>query len=188
MYSSQNYLRSYSAMASASSSSGAAMFNERIFQLGLVNEPCQIVTHGFPSDKTKATSSVQMVIKDSATIKALNDLEMKMGKDATRKNLKLNSNIIRTAKDSDGNEYPVIRCKFTRNADNYSTVHDPWGSGAPLTLEGLEYGSLVIATARPVPWYRSAECGITLYCNQVRGIARTETPIGRREQPEFDWK
>jgi len=154
-------------------------------QLGVVSAPAQIVTHGFPSDQNKGTNSVQMVLKDPAS-SALSDMEGTLEVKARESGFTLNSSVIRTVTVDDVT-YPVIRCKFGKDSNNFQTV-DPWNTGGASVLDDLTIGHQVLTICKPVIWSRNKECGITLYANAIKCVGCDEDPIGQREREAVEWQ
>jgi len=176
-------------MASYRKQSKNFNLNFEKIQLGLEASPAQIVSYGFPSDAGKGTTSVHMLLKDPVSIEIFAAIEQELEMKAKPEGFTVNSSILRTVT-VDGITLPVIRCKFTKDPNNYSTKGDAWTTGAAVNLTGLTTAHSVMTICNPVVWCRQKECGITLYVNSVccTGKVEDDEVLGRREMEPICWK
>lgn len=156
-------------------------------QLGVAADPAQIVCFGFPSDVGKSTTSAHLLLKDPESIKALVELERQLELKANPEGVVLNSSVLRSVTLENDTDYPVVRCKVTRDEENYEAV-DAWTTGAATSLDGLAFGHHIITKVNPVVWVRNKECGITLYVNQLKCLGQAQVGLGRRERAPVLWK
>lgn len=154
-------------------------------QLGVIQQPAQLVRNGFPSDQGKRCTSAQILLRDPGSIQALQRIESDIEKHAPP-GFTLNSSFIRTVDEGDIT-YPVVRCKFSRDPTSFSS--GPVASGdVAQTMEELEYGHLIIGLFRPVAWKRDGKVGVVLYCNRLACFGKVENPLGAYVPEEVEWK
>lgn len=123
----------------------------------------------------KATTDAKIVIRDSATIKKLRELDdPENGWDdatiATKEHVSLFVNSVEIG----GRTYPVIRAKIThKNPEADLKTEDP----RVTSVFELPERSLLVFKATPAPWRHQMRYGVSVFCNKINHLGVHPDPV-----------
>lgn len=140
-----------------------------------MDAPATIQSHGTEYDLKKMTNSTVVIIstEDADTLDFIRQQEASVARE--NPDFQLHSVLRDEIKHS---ELPMTgvpcRVKMTKKSSAYSAQNP--GEGAAPNLEALGCNHLLVAQCRAQPWCFNNMCGITIYCNVVRGLGVLASP------------